>query len=131
MDINKWGEFIQWKTYEVGPNNNRTGQQSKFDGCNVYLFVEGKRVNAVRCDYGISEIFLTKCNKCGNYFVIRKISSNSEILSTLGFFKKSFQILDCPHEYGGLRHFERDDLEIFKNIFRRRAVGKYKNDFLN
>lgn len=123
--FDKLTEFMLWKKNEIGLNNNRIDGPTEFDGHGVYLFVGGKQMNAVRCDYGLSEIFLTKCHKCNDYFVIRKIiSGNSEILSTLAVFKKSFQILDCAHEYHGRRNFERDDLEIFKNLFRRRALGK-------
>lgn len=127
MEVEKILEFLKWTNYEVGLNINGIGQQSEVDGKVLDFFLEeGEHLKTIRCDYGMSQVFLIAYGRRKPYFVIYKISGESGVLFAFASFEKSFEISDCPYEYYGLYNFERNDRKLFINIFQKRVLGKDK-----
>lgn len=123
VDSHQRRNFIMWmkQTFPgVESYNKNFHQCTEHDG-DISFHQKFQNVELLRCDYGISEVYLTKVASAEDYYTLNMKHYNSEMLFTIGWVAHILQSLLCNKNV-------QDGFIEFKEVFQRRLHGMGNNN---
>lgn len=125
VHFHQYRDFIKWMKHafpEVQAYNNKNLHQCTERDGDISFHQKFQNTELLRCDYGISEVYLTKVVNAKNYYMLHRKCYNSGMLFTIGCVVHILRTLPC------FNHNEEDDFTVFKKTFQQRVQGMGNNN---